>query len=163
MARRLIALALVVIGCGTGAGGNGLPVGDDAAAGDAATDAGRTPARWQSDAAQQWAQEMSISAREMRDAIDRSRPMFDAEGVAAFDVAWRAYRSPTVPPAPADAGLEARQAYNVERTISDIAPAYCACVAAFRLAALGHPLTQPAPRIGCNELPPPDGWWTRWP
>jgi hypothetical protein len=134
------------------------------APGDAAVDAGRSVGDWQSDSALAWRSEMGSSHSEMQDALDANPTMFDAAGREMFYAATREYLAARRTVAP-DAGLAERRAMVVHNTADDIAPAYCRCAAAFRVAALGHPLRQPEPRVRCSELPVSDAsrWWERWP
>lgn len=151
-------VAMVVTGCGTAEGG---PV----SSGDAAVDAGRSVAEWQSTSAAEWRSEMGNRAAEMQGVIDRGSPSdFNPEGVEMFRPALLAYRNADRRGS-ADAGLAELRAMGVRNTTDDIAPAYCRVADAFRLAALGHPLMQPEPRVRCSELPATDAsrWWERWP
>ena len=151
-------VAMVVTGCGTAEGG---PV----SSGDAAVDAGRSVAEWQSTSAAEWRSEMGNRAAEMQGVIDRGSPSdFNPEGVEMFRPALLAYRNADRRGS-ADAGLAERRAMVVRNTTGDIAPAYCRVADAFRLAALGHPLMQPEPRVRCSELPATDAsrWWEPWP
>jgi len=156
-------VAMVVTGCGTAEGGPVSP--GDASGLDAGTDAGRSVAEWQGTSAAEWRSEMGNRAAEMHGVIDRGSPAdFNPMGLEMFRPALLAYRNADRR-VDADAGLAERRAMVVRNTTDDIAPAYCRVADAFRLAALGHPLMQPEPRVRCSELPATDAsrWWERWP
>jgi hypothetical protein len=158
MKRRLTAVMVMAMGCGTA---NGVPISPS----DAGVDAGRSVADWQSYAIGQWATEAAAQVAEMQGVIDRGSPRdFDAAGVEMFRPAVQAYRAAR-PMIDADAGLAERRAMGVRYFVEVTAPAFCRAADAFRLAALGHPLMQPEPRVRCSELPVSDAsrWWERWP
>lgn len=155
--KRWLTVAMVAVGCGTA---NGVPISTDAGA-----DVVRSVADWQTHAIGQWATEAGAQVAEMERLIDSGSPNdFNALGVEMFRPAVRAYRSarPTID---GDAGIEERRAMGVRYFVEVTAPAYCRVADAFRLAALGHPLMQPEPRVRCSELPATDAsrWWERWP
>lgn len=158
-------MAAVVLGMACGpAVSDGPAVTVDAAVTDGGTDAGRSVEGWRYDSYQAWAREVTASYTEMLATLDASPEMFDAAGREMFCAAAREYRAALHAPA-ADAGIDERRAMIMRNFVDDIAPAYCRCAAAFRVAALGHPLRQPEPRVRCSELPVSDAsrWWERWP
>lgn len=154
----------MAVGCGTASGTGPISPGD-AGALDAAADAGRSVGDWQSYAIGQWATEAGAQVTEMQGVIDRGSPSdFDATGLEMFRAAAQAYRAAR-PMIDADAGLAERRAMGVRYFLEATAPAYCRAADAFRLAALGHMLTSPEPRVRCSELPVSEAsrWWERWP
>lgn len=165
--KRWLMVAMVAFGCGTAEGGPVSP--GDAGALDASADAGRSVARWQNDSAGQWRLEMGFSATEMRGVIERGSPNdFNATGVEMFWAAMADYgaaRRSIESIGRGDAAAVDRPAMIVAVTVDRLAPAFCRAADAFRLAALGHPLMQPEPRVRCSELPVSDAsrWWERWP